>query len=52
MKKWFITGISRGFGKALAEAALARGDLVIGTTRDGKSDIAPSRGSSTHFRSR
>jgi NAD(P)-dependent dehydrogenase (short-subunit alcohol dehydrogenase family) len=44
MKKWFITGISRGFGKALAEAALARGDLVIGTTRDGKSDIAPSRG--------
>jgi NAD(P)-dependent dehydrogenase (short-subunit alcohol dehydrogenase family) len=44
MTKWFITGISRGFGQALAEAALARGDLVIGTTRDGKCGIAASRG--------
>lgn len=35
MKTWFITGISRGLGKALAEAALARGDTVIGTVRDG-----------------
>lgn len=34
MKTWFITGISRGLGKALAEAALARGDTVIGTVRD------------------
>lgn len=34
-KVWFITGISRGLGNALAEAALARGDLVVGTTRDG-----------------
>lgn len=33
MKTWFITGISRGLGLALAEAALARGDTVIGTTR-------------------
>jgi NAD(P)-dependent dehydrogenase (short-subunit alcohol dehydrogenase family) len=33
MKTWFITGISRGLGFALAEAALARGDTVIGTTR-------------------
>lgn len=33
MKTWFITGISRGLGLALAEAALARGDVVIGTTR-------------------
>ena len=33
MKTWFITGISRGLGKALAEAALARGDTVIGTVR-------------------
>ena len=40
MKTWFITGISRGLGKALAETALARGDKVIGTTRDGTSDIA------------
>jgi NAD(P)-dependent dehydrogenase (short-subunit alcohol dehydrogenase family) len=44
MTKWFITGISRGLGEALAEAALARGDQVVGTTRDGKSGIAASRG--------
>jgi NAD(P)-dependent dehydrogenase (short-subunit alcohol dehydrogenase family) len=44
MTNWFITGISRGLGKALAEAALARGDRVVGTTRDGKSDIAATRG--------
>lgn len=44
MTKWFITGISRGLGKALAEAALARGDLVVGTTRDGKRGVAASRG--------
>ena len=35
MKTWLITGISRGLGKALAEAALARGDTVIGTVRQG-----------------
>lgn len=35
MKTWFITGISRGLGKALAQAALARGDTVVGTVRDG-----------------
>jgi NAD(P)-dependent dehydrogenase (short-subunit alcohol dehydrogenase family) len=40
MTNWFITGISRGFGQALTEAALARGDLVVGSTRDGKSGIA------------
>ena len=40
MKTWFITGISRGLGKALAAAALARGDKVVGTTRDGRSDLA------------
>lgn len=34
-KVWFITGISRGLGRALAEAVLAAGDSVIGTTRDG-----------------
>jgi NAD(P)-dependent dehydrogenase (short-subunit alcohol dehydrogenase family) len=43
-KTWFITGISRGFGKALAEAALARGDSVIGTTRDGTAPFADSTG--------
>ncbi|MCO5396681.1 oxidoreductase [Ralstonia soli] len=28
-KVWFITGASSGFGKALAEAALARGDRAV-----------------------
>jgi NAD(P)-dependent dehydrogenase (short-subunit alcohol dehydrogenase family) len=30
---WFITGSSRGFGRALARAALAAGDLVAATAR-------------------
>jgi NAD(P)-dependent dehydrogenase (short-subunit alcohol dehydrogenase family) len=34
MRNWLITGVSRGIGKALAEAALSRGDTVIGTVRD------------------
>lgn len=33
-KTWFITGAGRGLGLALAEAAWARGDVVIGTYRD------------------
>lgn len=33
MATWFITGISRGLGLALAEAVLAQGDTVIGTVR-------------------
>ena len=37
-KIWLITGISRGLGKAVAEAVLAAGDAVIGTTRSGKVD--------------
>jgi NAD(P)-dependent dehydrogenase (short-subunit alcohol dehydrogenase family) len=36
-KTWFITGISRGLGLAIATAALDRGDIVVGTTRDGSS---------------
>jgi NAD(P)-dependent dehydrogenase (short-subunit alcohol dehydrogenase family) len=31
---WLITGVSSGLGKALAEAALARGDSVAGTVRN------------------
>ena len=31
---WFITGASRGLGRAVAEAALARGDRVAATARD------------------
>jgi NAD(P)-dependent dehydrogenase (short-subunit alcohol dehydrogenase family) len=41
---WFITGISRGFGRALALELLDRGDTVVGTTRDGSSDLEPAAG--------
>ncbi|KFL29573.1 short-chain dehydrogenase [Devosia riboflavina] len=44
-KTWFITGISRGLGREFASQLLARGDRVIGTTRDGHSDIAAPEGS-------
>jgi NAD(P)-dependent dehydrogenase (short-subunit alcohol dehydrogenase family) len=33
-RTWLITGTSRGFGRAWAEAALERGDRVVGTARD------------------
>lgn len=33
-----ITGVSRGLGKALAQAVLTTGDAVIGTTRSGRVD--------------
>ena len=44
MKTWFITGISRGLGLALAKAALARGDTVIGTVREGRPNIDDASG--------
>ncbi len=44
MKTWFITGISRGFGKELAEQLVARGDTVIGTVRHDTADIVPGPG--------
>jgi NAD(P)-dependent dehydrogenase (short-subunit alcohol dehydrogenase family) len=44
MKNWLITGVSRGIGKALAEAALARGDTVIGTVREGAPQITQGKG--------
>jgi NAD(P)-dependent dehydrogenase (short-subunit alcohol dehydrogenase family) len=31
---WLITGASSGFGRAIADAALARGDSVVATARD------------------
>jgi NAD(P)-dependent dehydrogenase (short-subunit alcohol dehydrogenase family) len=44
MKTWFITGISRGLGRALAEAAVKAGDTVIGTVRSGTPDLAAAPG--------
>ena len=32
-KTWLITGVSTGLGRAFAEAALGRGDVVFGTVR-------------------
>ncbi len=45
---WFITGVSSGFGRSLAEAVLARGDKVVGTLRNEAQiaafeDLAPGR---------
>ena len=39
-KVWWITGVSTGFGKSIAEAALARGDIVVGTVRKAADRIA------------
>jgi NAD(P)-dependent dehydrogenase (short-subunit alcohol dehydrogenase family) len=45
-KIWFVTGSSRGFGRAIAEAALRRGDRVVATARkpDELDDLAQSYG--------
>jgi NADP-dependent 3-hydroxy acid dehydrogenase YdfG len=32
-KVWLITGSSRGFGRSLAEAVLAKGDQLVATAR-------------------
>jgi NAD(P)-dependent dehydrogenase (short-subunit alcohol dehydrogenase family) len=42
---WLITGCSAGFGRAIAEAALARGDRVVATARRTQSivDLAGDR---------
>lgn len=33
-RTWFVTGASRGLGRAFTEAALAAGDQVVGVARD------------------
>ena len=40
MRTWFITGVSTGLGRALAEAALAAGDTVVGTLRKDDERVA------------
>ena len=47
-RQWLITGVSSGFGRELARAALARGDVVVGTVRqpaqaDHFEELAPGR---------
>ena len=39
-KVWFITGASRGFGRAYAEEAVAHGDFVVATMRTVRTDDA------------
>lgn len=42
MKKvWFITGAGKGFGKAIADAAVKAGDYVVATTRKANDYFAP-----------
>jgi NAD(P)-dependent dehydrogenase (short-subunit alcohol dehydrogenase family) len=45
-KVWFVTGSSRGFGRAIVEAALRRGDRVVATARkpDQLDDLAKEYG--------
>ena len=43
-RTWMITGSSRGFGAAIAAAALAAGDAVIGTGRKAAASAGPARG--------
>jgi NAD(P)-dependent dehydrogenase (short-subunit alcohol dehydrogenase family) len=47
---WFVTGSSRGFGRALVRAALKAGDLVAATARhpDQLADLATDYGDSIH----
>jgi NAD(P)-dependent dehydrogenase (short-subunit alcohol dehydrogenase family) len=35
-KVWFVTGASSGFGRALVEEVVARGERVVATARDSR----------------
>ncbi|OAS15417.1 oxidoreductase [Paenibacillus oryzisoli] len=50
-KVWFITGSSRGFGRSLAEAVLAKGDKLVATARKPEqlADLAYRYGSQIHI---
>ena len=49
-RKWFITGVSSGFGRLMAEQLLARGDRVAGTARkmEAMNDLKSKYGESNH----
>lgn len=47
-RHWFITGISSGFGRAVAEAAARRGDRVTGTVRTEQARAAILRSAPEH----
>ena len=40
MAGWLVTGASSGLGRAIAEAALAQGDIVVGTVRSEAARLA------------
>lgn len=40
MKTWLITGVSSGFGRAIAQSALDAGDRVVGTLRKEEHRVA------------
>jgi NAD(P)-dependent dehydrogenase (short-subunit alcohol dehydrogenase family) len=48
-RHWFITGISSGFGRAVAEAAARRGDRVTGTVRTERARATILRGAAPHI---
>jgi NAD(P)-dependent dehydrogenase (short-subunit alcohol dehydrogenase family) len=43
-KVWFVTGSSRGLGRAFVEAALSRGDRVAATSRKPPDDLITAYG--------
>lgn len=45
-RTWFVTGVSRGLGRAIAEAVLAAGERLVGTVRnsDDATDLVAAHG--------